>query len=418
MNVVLAYGEHGMSVNVPDHTKLVHPEPHSPSSDTYIAIVRSLLEPLGYKRTLYDLGKACETACVVLNAFCPPEVNERLLRPLLKTLHASGLRHSKITILVTAEYPAEITDEILPKILPDDVIQEYRAETHQVFAYTQHELIGKTDAQTPVYIDKRFKKADIKIITDGLFPHFSFGYTGTPVLLTLGLTGPETVQAVYKLLGTHSKEESFLFDLNSRFSQEVQEIVKLSKLDFAVDVSFTRKAQFIDIYAGRPHNVYETLNEELPFRPNGDPLKPADVVISSTGGFLFETSWYHNLLGLCLARRFLKAKSGTIIFATQLFDAFKSKKLTEIQTIEDFVSFFNLDKVIKGTIDYIFPCLKNTRIIFVSPNFQKLSHKHDKTNQLTFQSSMEVALEQLDTPVETSKITALTEGLFSHVILR
>ncbi len=418
MNVVLAYGEHGLAVNLPKHTTLVHPEAHSPSSDTYIAIVRNLLEPLGYKKTLYDLGKSCNTACIVINAFCPPEVNERLLRPILKTLHASGLKHSKITILVTAEYPAEFSDEILPHILPDDILQEYPVESHHVYSYTKHELIGKTQSGVSVYIDKRFKNADIRIITDGLFPHFSFGYTGTPVLLSLGLTGPETIQGLHKVIGTHSTEESFLFNPESLFFKEIHDIVKMSKLNFVVDVSFTRKAQFIDIYSGAPEVVYKTLNKELPFKSNGDLQKPADVVVSSTGGFLFEMSWYHNLMGLCLARRFLKSQNGTIIFATKLFDSVKSKKRNQVENIQDFVSFFQLDKVINGTIDYIFSYLKGTRIVFVSTNFTKATNKTPEKATVSFQPTVEAALENCDSPLEETSVTALTEGLFSHVILR
>ncbi len=415
MEIVFPYQQEGLRLRIPDDVEIYQPACRTPISESYTAIIKNLLRPLGYKRTLFDMAKKCKSACVVVDAYCPPNVNQHILEPIIKTLHAAGMSHDDITILVASEYPSEFSDDMVKAIFSEKFLEEYNVQAHHVLAYTKHELIGKTQNGTPVYIDRRLKNADIKLITGGIYPHYLFGYAGAPLLLTLGLSGPETIQAIYNLADTSQLQDFKLHDQNSKFYSELMEIIKLTRLDFIVNILINRQFQFVDIFSGKPERVIGEIVKKLNTDYYCSIPEKADIVISCTGGPHCEISWYHNLISLCFSKSFLKEK-GAIIFVTSLFEQFDSKQLSAIENKDDLIDLFLLDKIIAGTREKIFSCMDNTTIIFVSPSFDDKALKSSNNRSIYFSSSIESALQFAKQRTKTMPRTLLLpDGLLTHV---
>ena len=417
MDVTFPYKDKGIGLKIPADVDIFHPPVRTPSAESYHAIIKNLLRPLGYKQTLFDMAKKCKTACLVVDAFCPPDVNRKIVDPIIKTLHAAGMSHDDITILVTSEYPAEFSEDKIKAIFDDTFRSEYNVQLHKIFSYTKHELIGSTEAGTPVFVDRRLKEAEIKIVTGNIYPHYLFGYSGAPLLLTLGLSGPETIQNIYNLSDIDHLEEFWLLDENSKLYKELHEIFRITKLDFIVNVTIDRKQQIIDIFSGKPDSVVQEFAKVLTSEEFSALTNRYDIVISSPGGSHLEPSWYHNLMGLCFAHSFLQP-NGTIIFVTPIFEQFSNQQLNAVKRKADLIELFSLEKVIKGTRAKMFSCMDDGRLIVVSPHLDNRSLK--STNRTVyFCSSIETALNFAKEQVSgTPHTLLLPDGLQTFVRLQ
>ncbi len=417
MDVMFPYRDKGLALSIPDDVEIFQPAVHTPVGETYHAIIKKLLRPLGYKKTLFDMAKKCKSACLVVDAFCPPEINRQIVNPIIKTLHAAGMSHKDIMVLVTSEYPSEFPADRIKTVFDETFCHDYNVQTHNVFSYTKHELIGSTPGGIPVFIDRRFKEADIKIVTGSLYPHYLFGYSGAPLLLTLGLCGPETIQNLYNLADIENLSEFNLLNDKSIFYQELKHVFRISRLDFIVDVALDRQQRIIDVYSGKPSSVAQTFVERLNAPEYNSIHDRADIVISCTGSSHVELSWYHNLMGLCFSHSFLQP-NGTIIFVTPIFEQFSDNQLATIKRKMDLIDLFELEKIINGMRDKMFSCLDDGILIVVSPQHDDhLLHNDDQ--MVYFSSSVDKALKfaKAHTP-DMPRTLLLPDGLQTFVRLQ
>ncbi|MBN1481676.1 DUF2088 domain-containing protein [candidate division KSB1 bacterium] len=408
MDVKFPYRDQDISFSIPEDVQVFQPTVHPAITETYTAIIKNLLRPLGYKKTLFDMAKKCASACVVVDAYCPPHVNRQILDPIIKTLHAAGMAHNDIMILLTAEYPSEFLDEQVPSLFPQEFLAEYDVQVHDTYSNTKHELIGFTTRGTPIYLDRRLKEADIKIVTGSVYPHYLFGYAGAPALLTLGLSGPETIQAIYNL------GDVWLLNKKSEFYLELIEILDLAKIDFFINILIDSSARFLDIFSGKPERVVKEIGHKFTSGEFGAAPEKADIVITSTGQALWESSWYHNFVSLCLSRSFCNVH-GTIIFVTSLFEGVAAGRVDKIRHKSDLIDLFSFNKMIGGTRDKIFSCLNDCNIIFVSPQFNDKSLKA-KDREIFFCSSIDAALNFVAQRAKTKpRALLLPNGLLTFV---
>lgn len=408
MDIKFPYRDQNLLFTIPEGAQLFQPAVRTPITETYTAIIKNLLRPLGYKQTLFDMAKKCTSACVVVDAYCPPQVNRQIVDPIIKTLHAAGMSHKDIMILLTSEYPSEFTSEQIQLVFDQEFLAEYNVQVHDAFSYTKHELIGYTSRGTPLYLDHRLRDADIKIITGGVYPHYLFGYGGAPLLLTLGLSGPETIQAVYRLT------DLSLLNTKSDLYLDLFEILGLTKIDFFINILMDSTAQFLDIFSGKPERVIKEISQKFTSGEFCSIPEKADIVISCTGRAHCETSWYHNLLSLCFSHSFLK-EFGSIIFATSLVEQLAPSRIEKIKRKSDLVDLFSLNKIIGGTREKIFSCLNDAHIIFVSPQLNDDSLK-EKNREIYFCSTIDNAL-SFSAPQgrKTPRILLLPDGLLTFV---
>ena len=72
--------------------------------------------------------------------------------------------------------------------------ENYRIENHHGQQRDEHTYLGQTPRGMPVWIDSRYVKADLKITTGLIEPHFMAGFSGGRKLICPGLAGLETVR--------------------------------------------------------------------------------------------------------------------------------------------------------------------------------------------------------------------------------
>ena len=140
MKIQLAYGKRGLPIEIAERNlvKVLSMKAVDPLPDPYIQFTKSFLRPIGVHQSLFDMAKRKKTACIVICDITRPVPNRQLLPPILKVLHAAGLTHLDISILIaTGVHRPNLGDE-LSELVGADIARDYRIFNHNARERKSH----------------------------------------------------------------------------------------------------------------------------------------------------------------------------------------------------------------------------------------------------------------------------------------
>lgn len=409
MDLTLTYGLENFTITVPSETKIIRPSLGKPLSDTYIAIIKQLLQPIGYKRTLFDMAKSCQSACIVVDAMIPPQIIDLLLKPIVKTLHASGLNHRDVFFLLVAEYPTILTDSDIPDLMPEKIIQNYRIETHTPFDSTEHEFVGKTSHGIEVYFDRRFNNSNMKIITSLVLPNPLTWIECASVLLTNAMINENTLRQLVDLF--ERQEFSEQSKKNQVIFNEILQIQEFAKLDFIINVMINSRMQLTNIFGGSALKANRMTIKTIQNKYTTVVKKPVDIVITTAGGVHFDHYWYQNLKTLYLAHSLLKT-NGWVFFYTHFFDHYTQNDLAKIKTLEDLTNLPDIHRVPHTVVNKLISSFDQTKIVFISEKLKQVIVDIE-SRHVSFSPSVKDALQLVKNRKKQPSIAVLPDGPFS-----
>lgn len=330
MRVRLEYGRNGLEVELPDKhvVKCLGCRPTEPLPDPTSAIQARLREPIGSK-PLAELARGPRDACLVISDVTRPVPNAVVLPPILDTLRQSGIPPDKILILVaTGMHRPNLGDELKEMVGPA-VFENYRIQNHHGSELSEHVHLGTTPRGVPAWIDGRYLKADLKITTGLIEPHFMAGFSGGRKVICPGLAAFETIKV------WHSPQ--FLEHPNARAGclrgnpvhEENTRIARMAGCHFIVNVVIDAKRRILQVVAGDMEQAFQQ-GAEFVRQPFTDTLpEPVDVVVTSSAGYPLDTTYYQSVKGMVAALPILKP-GGTIVLAAGMSDGIGSRQFQRL----------------------------------------------------------------------------------------
>src|SRR5271156_199451 len=177
MRIKLDYGKTGMEVEVPDRN-LVGPlglRPVEPLIDPAGKLAAALAHPIG-SAPLMELARGRKSACILICDITRPVPNEFLLRQILPALEAAGIPRGKILILIATGLHRPNLGDALVELVGTKIAATYPVENHAGRTRAEHANLGASPRDVPVWIDRRYVEADLKIATGLIEPHLMAGY--------------------------------------------------------------------------------------------------------------------------------------------------------------------------------------------------------------------------------------------------
>lgn len=414
MDVEFKYLSEPQTISLPDNTRVLTTEDFKLVPNTYISIIKSLLQPLGYRRSLFDMAKSVDTACVTIDAMIPGLILDMVLRPVLKTLHAAGLAYKDICILLAAEYPLDVKKSMISKKIGKDIRDLYHIEIHDNFRIAHHQLTGNTSRHTPVYVDRRFLHANMKIAIGRVIPHFSVGLFDAISIVGLGLTSPDTLKALYKLGKQDLDQGNVSYD--STTHKEMIEICKLSQVDFIVNILMSSYDRVMNIFSGAIEKTYETTESTL---CSDYTLKLKNAVDAAvvTSGLTGVEKWYLLIETICNAATTVK-KNGSIVLLSDFLQRTDHEKLRSCHSLKDFFSVFLKQEHWLGLFEILLKKLENKTIYFPVGIDKVIQNSNTSDPVLHFTSSIPSTLDQMEKQYgKDFDCLALPEGISTFVSL-
>ncbi len=330
MLIKMDYGKRGLEVSVPDGNlagvlRMNKIEPLKNPSEA----VRDVLEEPTASAPLKRLARGKESACVVISDITRPVPNKIILPPILNVLEDNGIHRENIVILIATGIHRPNEGEELDEMLGVDISRNYRIVNHAAREQETHEYLGETSSGTPVYVDKTYLSADLKILTGLIEPHLMAGYSGGRKAICPGLCAVETVKIMH---GPHILEDEkaaagILED--NPFHEGALEIAYMAGVDFILNVDMNEEREITGVFAGDLEGAYKEGVKHVEQMVKVQVDEPADIVLVSSAGYPLDTTFYQAIKGMVAAMDVVK-ENGSIILIAECIDGIGGPEITDL----------------------------------------------------------------------------------------
>jgi len=286
----LPYGHGELTFHLPDEwqVELVEPPKVEAAADPLGAVQAALDAPLGGARLSEFRG--VRSAAVAINDKTRPVPHEHLLPPLLRHLEALGLPPEAITLLIATGAHPPMPPAEFARIVPEEVLARYPILCHNADDEANLANLGTTSRGTPVWINRRFLEADLRLVVGNVEPHQFQGFSGGVKSAAIGLAGRETVERNHAHMIDPRAQLGRYTDNPAR--QDVEEIGAIVGVHFALNAVLNGRKQIVHAIAGKPRAVMETA---IPLSRQVSQVSvaaPSDLVIASAGGHPKDLNLY------------------------------------------------------------------------------------------------------------------------------
>jgi nickel-dependent lactate racemase len=308
----LPYGRQHLGVSLPDEwqVELLTPQQLPTLPDPPAAVDQALERPLG-EQHLSDWA-GVRSAAIAINDKTRPVPHHILLPPLLRRLEALGLPPDAIRVLIATGAHPPMGREEFSQILPPDIIERYPVVSHSAKDRDNLAYLGTSGRGTPIWINRGFIQADLRVVVGNIEPHQFVGFSGGVKSAAIGLAGVETIAHNHAMMRDSRARLARFEDNPTR--QDVEEIGRRIGVHFALNAVVNEAKQMVAVLAGEPGLVMRAgmpLVRDLYQRLVSVPF---DLVLASPGGHPKDIDLYQAQKALAHAALVTK-EGGAIILA-------------------------------------------------------------------------------------------------------
>ena len=316
MRINLPYGSTHIAVTVPDETTVIRARQQPALADEKGAFLAALRAPIG-SAPLTELVRAQDRVAIVISDITRPTPNERIIPWLLEEL--AYVPRSQVTILNGTGSHRANTREELVQMLGQEVVDTVEIVNHDAFADDTLRYLGTTSVGAPVWLNRRYLEADVRIATGFIEPHFFAGFSGGAKGVVPGLAGIKTIEVLHnaELIG-HPRSTWAALEGNP-VQQGIQESVAFAPPEFMVNVTLDQERHIMDVYAGHYIQAHYAGCEAVARAATVPVEQPFDIVITSNNGYPLDQNLYQNVKGMTAAAQIVK-EGGAILAVAECRD--------------------------------------------------------------------------------------------------
>ncbi|UCF92210.1 MAG: nickel-dependent lactate racemase [Desulfobacterales bacterium] len=333
-SIALLYGHAQYRVSLPGDCVIhaIHKHTEKPLADPARAARTALRAPVGLP-PLSQWARHGGKACILVADITRPTPNGALLPQVVAELEAAGISRTEMTILIATglHRPAPEAEK---KIIVGDshVFNTVRVENHYANDDRQHVKIGTTSSGTPVWVDRRFVEADVKVVIGLVEPHFMAGYSGGRKLVVPGLAHRETILVFHSpKFMEHPRACNCVIDGNP-LHQDHLEIMAMVGAVFSLNVIIDENREMVFINSGE---IIQSHLESVAFARGICEVpvpRQFDTILTSAGGFPLDKTYYQTVKGMVSPLDILRP-GGRVIIVSECSEGMGSADFLESQKL-------------------------------------------------------------------------------------
>lgn len=332
MKVHLAYGKKGLDVDLPEHNivKVMTMPAAKALRDPDSEIARALQSPIE-SAPLSGFARKARNACVVICDVTRPAPNKIILPHIFRVLEENGIARNEITVLVATGLHRPSRPEEIEEMVGVDIQNSYRVVDHRARIPEEQKYLGHTSRNTPVYIDKNYCNADLKITTGFIEPHLMAGFSGGRKMVAPGCAGELTIKHLHSpfFLENHMCKEGSIE--NNPLHHELLEIAEMAGHDFIVNVAMNESGRITGVFAGSPIQAHAAGISHVRRSIRSTTKEPVDIVITTCAGYPLDLTFYQAVKGMTAALPIVK-KGGMLIIAAECAEGLGSDEFCDMAT--------------------------------------------------------------------------------------
>ena len=318
--IKVPYSKKGMNIEIED--KNLEAILVSKSHDFVVTkseseIVKDSLDsPIGTPK-LEELAKDKENIVIITSDHTRP-VPSRVIMPQILERIRKGNPNAKIKILVATGFHRPSTKEELIFKLGEEIVEKEEIIMHKSTNEEDMVKMGILPSGGDFYINKLAANADLLVAEGFIEPHFFAGFSGGRKSVLPGVASAKTI------MYNHCSE--FIDNDNSRtgilqnnpIHEDMVYAAKTAKLAFIVNVAIDKDKKVIASFAGDVDKAHKQGCEFVTNLLKIDKI-PADIVVSTNGGYPLDQNIYQSVKGMTAAEATCK-EGGVIIMVAACND--------------------------------------------------------------------------------------------------
>ncbi len=320
MDVRLAYGDNGLVVSMPaGRTTVVTPEFAPGVAEPGAELRRALRHPVAGP-PLRERVRAQQSVAISLCDATRPQPREAMISAILEELDGVISLDDVVLLVATGTHRGN-TDAEIRAMLGDRIADSVRVVNHDARDPGSLTWCGTFGNGVPVWLNRLWVQADVRITTGFVEPHFFAGFSGGPKLVAPGLAGLETVLVLHDARRIGHPNARWGICEGNPVHDDVRAAAAATHVDFALDVILNRDKEIVAAFGGdllAMHAAARAVSGRLSMAPVPAPF---DVVVTTNSGFPLDQNLYQSVKGMSAAATIVKP-GGLIVCAAECRDGF------------------------------------------------------------------------------------------------
>ena len=289
---------------------------YTPALGEVALVEQAMEEPVGCP-TLRELAKGKDKIVIIASDHTRPVPSKVIIPPMLRQIR-EGNPDADITILIATGCHRETSREELAAKFGEDIVRNEKIYIHDCDEQDMLVNIGTLPSGSACWINRLAAEADLLVAEGFIEPHFFAGFSGGRKSVLPGIAGRSTV------LGNHCSEfiaspyaRTGILE-NNPIHMDMLWAAKQAKLVYIVNVVLNAEKEVIYAVAGDTEAAHKKGTDFLT-RLCGVNAVPADIAISTNGGYPLDQNVYQAVKGMTAAEATVK-QGGVIIMLAQSGD--------------------------------------------------------------------------------------------------
>ncbi|MEU8516876.1 nickel-dependent lactate racemase [Kitasatospora sp. NPDC048722] len=320
MKVRLAYGETGLDIDVdPAVTTVVEPLHHNGAADGTAALRAALRRPVAGP-PLRERVRRGQTVAISACDGTRPQPRHLMIPAVLAELDGIVRPEDVVILVATGTHRGNDPHE-LRRMFGDEVVDRIRIVNHDARDDAALAWMGRWGDDVPVWLNRAWVEADVRITTGFVEPHFFAGFSGGPKLVAPGLAGLETVLVLHDAKRIGNPRATWGVTHGNPVHDDVRAIAAGTGVTFALDVVLNRDQRIVEAFGGDllpMHAAATAAARRIAMRPVDHLF---DVVVTTNAGHPLDQNLYQSVKGMSAAHSVVRP-GGLIVCAAECRDGF------------------------------------------------------------------------------------------------
>ena len=415
MNIQFPYGKTHLSYEFEKVNVLTSSiEDYDPKMTEQALVDAAMAAPEGGV-TLRELAKGKNKIVLIASDHTRPVPSKVIVPPMLKEIR-EGNPNADITILISTGCHRETTKEELNSKFGEELVKDEKIVVHDCDDADNLVNIGTLPSGGECWINRLAVEADLLVAEGFIEPHFFAGFSGGRKSVLPGVAGRETVLANHcSEFIAHSCSRTGILEGNP-IHQDMLWAAKKVNLQYIVNVVLNGEKQVIYAVAGELEKAHKKGTDFLSGLC-GALTTPADIVISTNGGYPLDQNIYQAVKGMTAAEASVRP-GGVIIMLAKSADGHGGEAFCRELTASG-----DMDRLMAGILirgrtqtlqdqwqaQIMIRVLQRANIIYISDAPDELVRSLHMLPAKDLQQALQQAQQLLDIPAPT--VTVIPDGV-------
>lgn len=279
-------------------------------------VERALENPIGSEK-LEDLVKDKKNMVIISSDHTRPVPSKVTMPVLLRRIRTAN-PNIDITILIATGFHRATTHEELVNKFGEEIVKNERIIVHDAFDESSMVKLGILPSGGELIINKLACETELLIAEGFIEAHFFAGFSGGRKSILPGIASATTVMANHcsEFIGSPNARTGILE--GNPIHRDMLYAAEKANLAFILNVVIDSEKKVIKAFAGHREKAHEKGCEFVTELSKVDKI-PADIAISTNGGYPLDQNIYQSVKGMTAAEATCK-EGGVIIMVSACND--------------------------------------------------------------------------------------------------